>query len=115
MEMSKKQLEFWSVLCALILGVSVVVMLIDFSIKAAILEESTRLRGVIEDGQRPARADNNGVDSNSNQLNTVHSPVLDKLPSRVAPGNVANGATKSATGPRKRRTNGDGASDNPAV
>lgn len=63
MELGKKT-EFWAVVLIVCLVVSVAVMLVDFGIKSAILEESNRLRRVIEEhqiGQRTAAATQAGT------------------------------------------------------
>lgn len=92
MELSKKQLEFWTVMLGVILGVSILVMLIDFSIKAAILEESAKLRGVI-DGQKPARANDNGAGRDSRKYAPVSAHVLGEQSPGMETGNVANGTS----------------------
>lgn len=47
-EMSKKQLEFFTFLILICTVTAALILLIDFQIKGAILEESNRLRRVIE-------------------------------------------------------------------
>lgn len=56
------RLKFWTILAGIILGVSVLVMLIDMSIKAAILEESAKLRRVIL-GERERQEPGNPPDN----------------------------------------------------
>lgn len=61
MQMSKKQAEFFTVLILICTVTAAAILLIDFQIKGAILEESNRLRKIIEGhyGQRPAAANGN--------------------------------------------------------
>jgi hypothetical protein len=94
-----------------ILGVSILVMLIDFQIKGAILEESARLRGVI-DGQRTARSNNNGASGDAPKHAPFPSDVLGEQPSRLEKGNASNGTARSVRGQSKRGIDDGSASDN---
>lgn len=119
MELSKKQLEFWAVLLIIILSASVLIMLVDFGIKAAILEESTRLRLKIEEwekgGRNPTKANASGA-SNDVAIDTPFpSDLLVVNPSRVEKGNVPNGTTKKAASPRRRQPKPNGPSGNREV
>jgi hypothetical protein len=49
MNVTQKQAEFWVTLLALMIVVAIAVLFLDFGIKTAILDESTRLRLVIEE------------------------------------------------------------------
>lgn len=112
-EASDEKLKFWAVLVAVMLGVSVAVLLIDMTIKAAILEESNALRrtllGIQDD--RPTEASNNGASHNSNSS----SSVLDIFPAGMENGDVATGDKTSSNGTSTRgkrtrtqpRTQGD--------
>jgi hypothetical protein len=110
MEMSKRQAEFWVMILVLCIITAAVIMLVDFGIKAAILEESTRLRLAIEEqevrrsGQKPSRTDASGVANDSPNHPPIPSDVLVVDSAGMEAGNVPNGATDSTTGPRKRRT-----------
>lgn len=57
--MSKKQAEFFAILILICTVTAAAILVIDFQIKGAILEESNRMRKAIEgwqNGQRPAAA-----------------------------------------------------------
>lgn len=103
--------KFWITLVAIMLGVSVAVLLIDMTIKAAILEESNALRRVIIGVRDDGSAEANPVGS-ANQ-HSGNSTLLDFVPAGMETGNVANGNKAEAKAqPRKRkptqpRTQGD--------
>lgn len=98
MELSRKQTEFWAVILLVCLVVSAAIMLVDFQIKQAILEESTRLRLVIEgwevrqSGYRASkdRATNDATDNGS-----FPGPVLVESTTGMEAGNVSNGGPPS--------------------
>jgi hypothetical protein len=104
-----ENVKFWTVLAILILSVSVAVMLIDLSIKAAILEESNSLRRVILNGRGEERANGSGGSDDS----ASDSVLLDFHDSPVETGNVRqNGSGKVPATPRRKprskpRTQGD--------
>lgn len=58
MDMSKKQAEFFTILIIICTVTAAAILIIDYQIKGAILEESNRMRKAIEAfyGQRPAAA-----------------------------------------------------------
>lgn len=93
---SEDKTKFWVVLIAIMLGVSVAVLLIDMTIKAAILEESNALRKLILGVQddRSAETSNNGASDNANRPG----PVLDIFPAGMETGNVPNGDKASPNG-----------------
>lgn len=103
-EASDDKMKFWAVLVAVMLGVSVAVLLIDMTIKAAILEESNALRrtllGVQDDGS--PKASDNGASHNGNSSG----PVLDIFPAGMETGDVATGdkASPNGTSTRGKRT-----------
>lgn len=103
MKDTQDNIKFWTVLTAMILLVSVAVLLIDMTIKAAILEESNALRrtiiGIQDD--RPAKADSNGASNNSDSAGSV----LDKFPAGMETRNVSNG-TKKTTNPARDDNSG---------
>lgn len=68
MDMSKKQAEFFTILIVICTVTAALILAIDFQIKGAILEESTRMRKDIErylNGQRSAPANGRGPFRNS--------------------------------------------------
>jgi hypothetical protein len=93
-------IKFWSFLAGMILMVSVAVLLIDMSIKAAILQESNTLRLAIE-GERNDRASKASSNGNNHHSNNS-SPILGVFPAGMETGDVANG-TKKTIQPRKTR------------
>lgn len=109
MEMSKKQAEFWVALIVLCIIFAVAILLVDFGIKAAILEESTRLRLTIEDeevrrsGRNTTGANAVGIDNDRSNDPAFPADVLVDNPSRMEKGSSANGDKTPGTNPRKRR------------
>jgi hypothetical protein len=97
----RDNVKFWTVLAATILVVSVMVMLIDMSIKAAILEESNALRLAIE-GQRNGRGKEESDNNRANSNGSGTPNVLGEYDPRVEAGNVLPSDTVSAN-PRPRR------------
>lgn len=99
-----EQIKFWAVLVAVMLGVSVAVLLIDMTIKAAILEESNALRrtllGMQDDRQTEASSNGTGHDASH------PGPVLDKFSARMEAGNVANGSKAVDSKAPTRKTRG---------
>lgn len=95
MDLNKKQLEFWAFIIIMALGASIAVLLIDFSIKTAILEESNKLRLVIEGwqgGQHRQATDANGVVPNPDNDAPISSDVLVVDPPGMETGSGANGS-----------------------
>lgn len=80
MEMTRRQAEFWTLIIGICTVVSIAVLLLDFGIKAAILEESTRLRIAIEDearkNGRQSKETNTGRIDNDD---SVDGPIPDDL------------------------------------
>jgi hypothetical protein len=110
MEMNKKQAEFWTILLILCIIVAVAVTIIDFSIKTAILEESLRLRGVIEahSGRDKAGTIDNGTANDVPNDTAIPRDVLVDDAPRMEAGNADNGATEKAPNSRARRAKSDG-------
>jgi len=107
MEMSKKQAEFWVAMIVLCIVVAVAILLVDFGIKSAILEESNRLRLSIEEamrGQKPAGANESGADNVAPNNPPYPADVLVVEPSRMEKGVSDNGDKAPGTAPRQRRT-----------
>jgi hypothetical protein len=111
MEMTRKQVEFWSVLLAGMIGVAILVLLIDFQIKGAILEQSTQFRREYESylrGRIPTSANASGASDVTSDDSAIHPDLLVDDSSRMEAGNASNGAapTNANTGQRgnsKRR------------
>jgi hypothetical protein len=100
--MSRDTVKFWSLLAVMILAVSCTVLVVDLSIKAAILEESTKLRLAIEAERNDrateattARASYNGSDSSS---------LLDLNAAGMEAANVRETPTRTARTPRTTRS-----------
>lgn len=99
MEMTKKQTEFWAFIIMLCLAVSIAVLLIDFGIKAAILEESTRLRLIIEEnsGRKSEKPASSGTDNDADIDSSMSPDLLVEHTPSVETGNVSNGTAKKAS------------------
>lgn len=78
-DMSKKQAEFFAFLILICTVTAAFILLIDFQIKGAILEESNRLRRIIERQSTPA----NGSRPDNNSHNDTGYPA-DMVDSRAA-------------------------------
>lgn len=94
MEMTRKQAEFWTVLLFLCVIAATAILMLDFGIKAAILEESTRLRLLIEahSGKVAGPANANRVANDAPDNTPVPGDVLVVNPGTVETGNVHNGS-----------------------
>lgn len=119
MQLTKKQLEFWTVILLLCIGTAVMVLILDFGIKAAILEESTRMRLKIEEweklnGRVPAEANASRNANDASDDPALPGDVLVVNPSRMEAGGHPNGSTAAARKTRQRRSEPHGeATDNP--
>lgn len=106
MDMNKKQLEFFTVLLGIILAASVLILLVDFGIKASILEESTRLRLKIEEwqnGRSGTQANTSRVGNDFADDASISIPVLVDQPTGMETANVPNGVAETSTNSRARR------------
>lgn len=106
MEMTRKQAEFWSLIIAMMIAVAIIILLIDFGIKAAILEESNKLRLVIEkerSGQKPGSANANGAANDTPNNPPLPSDVLVVDPPRMETRNGHTGSQKPPARARNRR------------
>lgn len=108
MEMSKKQAEFWVALIVLCTIFAVAILLVDFGIKSAILEESNRLRIKIEDweranGRKSAGTNEVGNANDASDNYPLPSDVLVVDTSRLEAG---NGDARNTTKARNTSTNG---------
>jgi hypothetical protein len=113
MQLTKKQMEFWTIILVLCIGTAIAVLLLDFGIKAAILEESTRLRLRIEEWERhygrqsesptESRAANDSLDNPP-----LPSDVLVVNPARMEERVVSNGdsSTSAKAGVRRPKSHG---------
>ena len=86
-------IKFWTFLAGMFLMVSIAVLLIDMSIKAAILGESNELRLIIE-GERNDRAAKTNSNGSSNNGSGA-SPVLGKFSTGMETGDVVDGSKKT--------------------
>jgi hypothetical protein len=80
-QMSKKQAEFFALIILICTVTAAFILIIDYQIKGAILEQATRLRKMIEDGQTTAAA--NGYRPGNNLANEPAYPA-DMVGSRDA-------------------------------
>jgi hypothetical protein len=119
MQLTKRQMEFWTLILVLCIGTAVVVLLLDFGIKAAILEESTRLRLRIEEwerqnGRNPESTNEGGNGNDALDNPPLPSDVLVVDTARMEERSNSNGYPSPARKTSKRRTISDGtSSDNP--
>jgi hypothetical protein len=108
-ELSKKQAEFWAFIIIMCTAAAIAVLLLDFGIKSAILEESTRLRLLIEgeevrrSGHKRAEANANGATNDAPHDAAIPSDVLVVDPLGMEAGDDSNGAEKSAADSPNRR------------
>ncbi|SRR5712691_7323115 len=106
--MPKSNMKFWVVLVMAMLFCSALILMIDISIKAAILEESVQLRKVIEEAynerareeKQPARRDNPDSSVNGHFHSDVLPVVLDARPDETS----SFAAGDKAKDPPRRRT-----------
>ena len=101
-DMSKKQAEFFATLILVCTITAALVLVIDYQIKGAILEQATRLRLEIEGwqrGQKPAAASGNRSDSHPD--NHVHYPsdLVGSRTTRVEASGHNGSANKQDTAP----------------
>lgn len=99
-ETTRDNIKFWTFLAGMILMVAVAVLLIDMSIKAAILGESNALRLTIEEERNDRSAKTNGHGSSNNGRNS--SSVLRLNATGMETGDVANGAKKTVQSRKAR-------------
>ncbi len=112
MELTRKQTEFWATLLGAMILVAVLITLIDYQIKASILEQATKLRLAIEKeelnhGRNAKSTDANGVANVSGNDAAISPDLLVDNATGMEAGNDANRATAKAGnqiehGPAKR-------------
>lgn len=106
MELNKRQTEFWAVILIICLVVSAAIMLVDFQIKQAILEESSRLRLDIEAWEVRTSGLRTGQDranADSDKHATIPGSLLVDDAARMEAGNVPNGDKTQAPKTTARR------------
>lgn len=96
MNLSKKQAEFWAALIIICTIVAVLILLIDFSIKTAILQESTKLRLMIEEWERAGGFDRKANTTGATNDAPIDSPNAGSLlvaePTGMETGSSPNGS-----------------------
>ncbi len=105
--MESEQTKFWGILIMVAVGVAAAVLLIDLTIKAAILEESNALKKRINEvkwngslEQRSSGADSNGANNHSGNDAGDGSSNVSPFPPRMETPNVrSRGARKTSPGP----------------
>lgn len=108
MEMSKKQTEFWVALLVLCIIFAVAIMLVDFGIKTSILEQSNRIRLLMEEweiknGRITAGANEVRTSDDSNNNPSLPGDVLLVNPPGMETGNAHNGTTEENNNTGTRR------------
>lgn len=109
MDLTKRQAEYWAFILALMITIAVAVLLIDFAIKTAILEESNKLRMMLEaeevrrNGQKPKPTDAGRAANISDNNPSIPGDVLVVDTPGMETGNVHNGTKEAATGQATRR------------
>lgn len=109
MELSKKQVEFYTAILVLCIIFAVAITLVDYGIKASILEQSNNLRLRIEEwerdnGRKPAGANEVGNSDDTPDNVPLPSDVLVVNPPGMETGNGRSGHTPKARNPRPNRT-----------
>jgi hypothetical protein len=108
MEMSKKQAEFWVALLVLCLIFAVAITLVDYGIKASILEQSNRIRLLIEEweinhGRNATGANEVRTNDDPDNNTPIPSDVLVVNPPGMETGNDATGHTATTSNSRAQR------------
>lgn len=115
-ELSKKQIEFWVIMFLIILAIMTFITVVDISTKAAILEQATKLRLLIEgqaNGQNASRTDTAGIASDPIDDGSVPGDVLVLDSARLETGNDTNGHKRATPNPRTRRQSNNGTASEP--
>ena len=124
--MEDEQTKFWGILIMVAVAVAAAVLLIDLTIKAAILEESNALKRTINEvkhGSGPAKADSNGANNHASDNGSDDSDDVHLFPARMeAPTVRASRTRKTSPKPMagtiersERNGNGGVASDDKPV
>lgn len=106
MEMSKKQAEFFTALIFICTVTAAVILLIDYQIKSAILEESNRMRKEIERyyGQRPAAANGGRFDRNPSNDPAYPADLVDSRATGMEETGTIPGSNGTGPASKPRRT-----------
>jgi hypothetical protein len=106
MEMTKKQAEFWAFIIIICSMTALAILIVDFGIKSAILEESTRLRLTIEEhsGHKRQKSDDSRTANDPSDDSHISGDVLVVNSQRMEKGNVHNGAEKASNGSPDRES-----------
>jgi hypothetical protein len=109
-EMSKKQIEFFVILIWLAVLTAIAILVIDFQIKGAIVEQAIKLREVVngQKGEATAsqRSDNNGTNNPPYPSNMVDSGHAGMEAGSAIPSSTNNGntvVTRAKTNGRAKR------------
>lgn len=109
-DMSKKQAEFFAILIVLCTITAALVLVIDYQIKGAILEQANRVRRDIEGwqrGQSAATASGNRSDSDAGNHVGYPSDLVDSGTARVETSG-SNGSANGQNHPKTSRTSEPG-------
>jgi hypothetical protein len=119
---SKDNVKFWTVLIGVMLCVAIAVTVVDLTIKAAILDESNKLRMVIENwdvkhGQRAAESDGERTARDAGFNGAVSPDVLAVSTTGLETGHVPASGNGMVARParRKPRSKPGTPADNPEV
>jgi hypothetical protein len=106
MNMSKKQAEFFTVLILICTVTAAAILIIDYQIKGAILEESNRMRKELERyyGQRPAAASGRRPDSDTSHDLSYPSDLVGSGTTGVEEGGTNGSRPTPYPAPAVRRT-----------
>jgi hypothetical protein len=97
--MDDEQTKFWGILIMVAVGVAAVILLIDMSIKAAILEESNAFKQELLNARRePAKANSNGANNHAPNNGSNDSDDVHLFPTRVEAATVRKSRARK-TGP----------------
>lgn len=90
--MTKKQAEFWAFIIIMCTMAAFAILIVDFGIKSAILEESIRLRLIIEEhsGHKLSQPNDSGATNDAPDNPSFPSDVLVVNPERMEAGNDTN-------------------------
>jgi hypothetical protein len=112
-EMSKKQIEFFVILIWLAVLTAIAILVIDFQIKGAIVEQALKLREVVNGQTSEAtasqRSDNNGANNPPYPSNMVDSRDAGMEAGGPIPSSANNGntvVTRTKTNGRATRNTG---------
>lgn len=99
--MATDNMKFWTILASAILAVSILVMLIDMSIKAGILAEADALRTLIESQGHGRSRQEKGTSFGAYRHDSDAPDLLDFHATGMENRDVPDGDSPSAPNPRK--------------